>query len=526
MSARRETSPTSARSGLATLRRRALGAGVRAASVLPGGVGARARYLRLTRRMDRGEVPAAWRGEMLAELRRADALLARGDDDGAVEWFDKALRVAYHASLHYGLEDSPLITDPDGFLAPVRASAVGRLLLAPPVRDEGPSRPAPRERAASAGASGAEESAPVRLLVIAQRNWTFVNPVIDALEAYGFEVRRVEVDDLPPAERPTRERVLRARMELARTGRRLPTPAALAEPFDWADVVLVEWGHHVLTWVSLLADMPRLAAARIHRFEAYTPFPLLTVFDVVDRVLFVSPHVRALIQHLTPNLERAGEIIGVDNFLAYGLGPEPRADRDPHLLAQVGWLRPVKDVLFTLDLLERVRAKDPRHRLQLIGPGLPEDPAQDTAFQARVRRRIAQFPAGAVQVLGARSDVPDLLAMAGWIISSSLHEGVHEAVMEGIAAGCVPLIRNWPDARPYGGAGVIYPDRWVVEDLDEAVERVLRIEREGALTEVSAEARAWVVERRTASTVTARYAEALSPQQPTAGEEPTGSTRR
>ncbi|UEJ82560.1 glycosyltransferase [Brachybacterium halotolerans subsp. kimchii] len=526
MSARRASSAGSASSALATLRRRALGAGVAAASVLPGGFGARARYLRLTRRMDRGEVPSVWRGEMLAQLRRADALLARGDDDGAVEWFDKALRVGYHASLHYGLEDSPLIADPEGFLAPVRASDVGRLLLAPPTRDDGPSRPAPRQRADSAGAGAGASDAPVRLLVIAQRNWTFVNPVIDALEQNGFEVRRFEVDDLPPSERPTRERVLRARMELARTGRRLPTPAVLAAEFDWADVVLVEWGHHVLTWVSLLAEMPRVTAARIHRFEAYTPFPLLTVFDVVDRVLFVSPHVRTLIQHLTANLERAGEIIGVDNFLAYGLGPEPRGDRDTHLLAQVGWLRPVKDVLFTLDLLERVRAEDPRHRLQLIGPGLPEDPAQDTAFQARVRRRLAEFPTGAVQVLGARSDVPDLLAMAGWIVSSSLHEGVHEAVMEGIAAGCVPLIRNWPDARPYGGAGVIYPDRWVVEDLDGAVDRVLRIEREHALAEVSAEARAWVVERRTASTVTRGYIEALSPQEPPAGEDPTGSTPR
>lgn len=484
------------------LARRAIRAGYRAGRVLPGAVGARARYLDLVARMDDGIVPQAWQPEMRAELARADALLAQGHLDDALLWFDKALRLTYHATLHYGLATSPLITDPEGFLAPLRASAVGRLLLAHPDLDQGPRRPAPRTLT---------DGAPVRLLVVAQRNWTFVDPVIRALQHVGFEVRRFEVDELPPAERPSRDRVLRARLDLALTGTRLPTPAALAAEFEWADVVLVEWGHHVLTWVSLLELMPRRTTVRFHRFEAYTPFPLLTVFDVIDRVLFVSPHVRTLLDHLTPNLDHAGEVIQVDNFLAYGLGPDPGTGRDPYLLAQVGWLRPVKDVLFTLDLLARLRERDPRHRLLLVGPGLPASPADDTTFQHRVRARIAQFPPGVVEVLGQRSDVPEILSQVGWIVSSSLHEGVHEAVMEGLAAGCAPLIRNWPDARPYGGASVIYPEQWVVEGLDEAVERVRQVETAGTIEELSAEARAWVVARRTPGTVAQLYVEALHP---------------
>lgn len=484
------------------LERRGVRAGIRTAAVLPGALGARARYLDLVARMDTGDVPPTWRREMHAALARADALLADGRLDDALLWFDKALRLAYHATLHYSEEVSPLIEDPEAFLAPFRAGELGHLLLTPAEHDEGPVRPAPRP---------ADPTAPVRLLVVAQRNWTFVEPVLRALETEGFEIRRLEVDDLPPSERPTRARVLRARLDLALTGSRIPTPPVLVEEFEWADVVLVEWGHHVLTWMSLLETMPRLTAARFHRFEAYTPFPLLTDFAVIDRVLFVSPHVRTLVGRLAPDLERAGAVIGVDNFLAYGLGEDPGTDADPFLLAQVGWLRPVKDVLFTLEVLARLREKDPRHRLLLVGPGLPDSPADDTSYQRRVRDRLAGFAPGAVEVLGARTDVPEILAGVGWIVSSSLHEGVHEAVMEGLAAGCAPLIRNWPDARAYGGASVIYPEAWVIQDVESAVRRVLEVEAAGTLEELSAEARRWVVQRRSPHTVAQRYVEALSP---------------
>jgi glycosyltransferase involved in cell wall biosynthesis len=477
-------------------------AGARLGRGLPGVVGARARYLDLMGRMDAGHAPSDWEDDVRADLRRADDLLERGRSDEALVWFDKALRIAYHPSLHYGEAPSPLATAPEAFLAPFRASALGRALLEPPARDEGPHRPAPRERG---------EDVAVRLLVVAQRNWTFVEPVIEALSAQGFEIRRFEVDDLPPAQRPSREHVLRARLDLARTGARIPTPQPLLEQFAWADAVLVEWGHHVLTWFSMLEDQPLRTAARFHRFEVYTPFPLLTVFSAVDRVLFVSPHVRTLLDHLTANLSRARGVFEVDNFLAHGLGPEPDDSSDPYLLAQVGWVRPVKDVLFTLDLLERLRTRDHRYRLLLVGPGLPAEPADDTPFEKRVRARLEAMPAGAVEILGPRDDVPEVLAGAGWIVSSSLVEGVHEAVMEGLAAGCLPVIRDWPGALAYGGARVIYEDEWVVDDVAAGAERVRGIVESEHFAELSAACRAWVVRRRSPDVVAQRYVAALTP---------------
>jgi glycosyltransferase involved in cell wall biosynthesis len=474
---------------------------VRLSRILPGRLGAPGRYFETLARLDAGQVDTPWRAEVRSALEVADVHLAAGRTDQALGWFDKALRIGYHPALHYTDASSPLTGDPEGFLAPYRASAIGRLLLEPPVHDTGPTRP--RQRPAGAG--------PTRLLVVAQQNWTFVESVIEVLEGRGnFEIRRFEVNSLPASQRPSREHVLRARHDLSQ-GRRLPIPEPLAEHFAWADVVLVEWGHHVLTWLSMFEQLPRISVARFHRFEAYTPFPLLTDFAHVDRTLFVSPPVRNLVSRLVSQLEEECEVLEVDNVLARGLGEYPDNVRDPFLIAQVGWVRPVKDVLFTLDVLEALRDTDPRYHLELVGPGLPEDPAQDTHHDGRVRARLAALPAGAVTLLGPRQDVPEVLAGAGWIISSSLIEGVHEAVMEGLAAGCVPVIRDWPGTREYGGAGGIYRKDWVVADQGAAVARVLAVQSAGNLSALSLDARAWVEQRRSPDTIARLYEHALRP---------------
>lgn len=483
---------------------RALTGLTRLTRVLPGAAGDRGRYFTALQRLEDGE-SRGWRAATARLLARSDAEAERGRDRDALAWYDKALRLAHHPTLHYTGEGSLLARDPAAFLAPFRASRVGGSLLDGDAPAADVPRPSLRER---------DAGEPLRLLVIAQRNWTFVDPVLTGLEETGgVIVRRLEVDDLPLAERPTRERVLQAAHDRWTAGRRLPTPTAVHAGYDWADSVLVEWGHHVLTWVSLLDERPRLLSARLHRFEAYTPFPLLTDFAAVDRLLFVSPTVSRLLAQLAPRLADVGRVIDVDNQLARGLGPEPEGERDPYLLAMVGWTPPVKDADFALDLLQELRSRDERFRLLLIGPGLPSDPARDTAHASHLRERRSRFPATAIEELGVRRDVPELLTGAGWILSCSRVESVHEAVMEGLAAGCAPVVRDWPDAVPYGGARAIYPDPWVVPDVPAAAARIRAVLETGRLAEESREARAWVVERRSPHRVIADYRRALEPEQ-------------
>lgn len=483
----------------AALTQRAIVAGARAVRHLPGPVGGMGVYFWAQHRIAEDPQSSPWREDVDVLLGRADAALSRGRIDAALRWFDKALRISYHGSLHQA-GASPLAADPEGFLRAARLSRTGRIMLpdAPPAPRE-PLRPAPRERG----------DGPARLLVIAQENWTFIRPLLDELSArLGLEVRTIDVDELAAPGFADRDRILRARYDALQGGELLETPPELAEGFEWADVVLVEWAHHVLTWVTLLDRAPRHLAVRLHRFEAFTPFPLLTEASRIDRLLYVSPPVRAMLCRIAPSFAQV-PARQVGNLLTRGLGPEPGTDRDPHLIVQVGWLREIKDVMFSLDVLERLRAEDERYRLRLIGPALPADPGADTPHQRRVRARLAGIAPEAVEILGRREDVPDLLAEAGIVLSSSRHEGTHEAIMEGMAAGCAAVVRDWPETAAYVGASTIYDSRWVVADQDAAVERIRRLADPAVLAEASRAARAFAVAQRDPDRVLAGYAEGL-----------------
>src|SRR5699024_9309257 len=80
----------------------------------------------------------------------------------------------------------------------------------------------------------------------------------------------------------------------------------------------------------------------------------------------------------------------VSNLLGRGLGELSEEPRNLRTLVQIGWNREIKDVLFSLEMLERLRRHDERFRLQLVGPGLPAA-SDENAYQRRVRARLASF---------------------------------------------------------------------------------------------------------------------------------------
>ncbi len=477
-------------------------AGSRAARHAPGPVGGLGTYFCALDELSSGQESPHWERNRDILLARADRSLSRGRIPSAVRWFDKALRIAYHPTLHQGAT-SPLIDDTDEFLRPLRACRTGRLLLETPVPEDAvPRCPAPR-------VPDGEESDTVRLLVIAQQNWTFLRPLLDALRETGrFEILEFEVDGLPVGDRPDRESILRARYDLVVEGHRIPTPDRLVDAYEWADVAFVEWGHHILSWITMLDMVPRRLVARYHRFEAFTPFPLLHDHSVIDRLLHVSPPIRGLVETVVP--ASAGvptDIVG--NLLSRGLGAVSETSRDTKVLVQVGWNREIKDVLFSLELIERLHREDGAFRLKLVGPGLPDRTSDDTPYQRAVRDRLAALPAGAVEQLGVRRDVPEIFGAAGVVLSSSYGEGTHESVMEGLATGCPAVVRDWPHAIDHGGAASVYRREWVVPDVESAAHRIRELQDRDRYAEESGAAREWAVRHRSPEAVVAGYDGAL-----------------
>lgn len=480
-----------------------------------GGVRGRlaAEHARLLHRLERGEqVPLSELGAAMARrLEAADAALARGRRRTAAGHVDQALRLAYHPSAHYGPQGSPLMLEAERFLAPLRASAAARALLFTP--DPVPSGGGPDEHGR---VPRPPTDRPLRVLVLCASSWTFIDRVVEDLRAHtDVELRTADLSALPVAERPTHALAVRLRESWNRDRRLHPVPAALEEDLHWADTVVLEWGNYPFAWFSLLDLAPYRVrtVARIHRFEILTPYPLLARAAAYDEIAFVAPTVRTFLSAVSPRLAQAGalrEVQNIHDLERFSSGEELDAvARDPFRLLQIGWATPIKGVGFSLEVLARLRAEDERFTLDLVGPDLARSASPRTADWARtIQRRLDELGDG-VRVLGYRTDVPALLAGAGFLLSSSLAEGTHESVAEAAAAGCLPIVRDWPEMAPWGGAGAIFPEDWIVEDVEEAVAAVLALHERTVRDEEAGRRREWVLAHRDPAAIRADYVSLL-----------------
>ena len=158
----------------------------------------------------------------------------------------------------------------------------------------------------------------------------------------------------------------------------------------------------------------------------------------------------------------------------------------------------MKDVGWALDVLDGLRAHEPAWRLLLVGSGLGDRlTARSWTYKAAVEQRIAAAEAaGAVERLGFRNDVPELLGDVGVILTSSKVEGCHVGFFEGVASGAFPVARDWPWVRAFaGGARSVVHREWIVEDPSAAVQRILAADAAGELGARGLEAAAYVRQR-------------------------------
>jgi glycosyltransferase involved in cell wall biosynthesis len=162
---------------------------------------------------------------------------------------------------------------------------------------------------------------------------------------------------------------------------------------------------------------------------AYRAVGRLLLRLVATDVIAVSETVRA---DVFPRAEVVYDRVDGDRFALAPPGPRPDGPR----LIVVGRLDVEKNPVQAVEVLAAVRARRPTARLCLVG----RDPEPDRS--AVLDRAEALHVADAVEVLGSRSDVPELLAGSDLLVSTSRREGLPGAVIEATAAGLPAVVSS------------------------------------------------------------------------------------
>ncbi|GAB2602737.1 glycosyltransferase [Pseudactinotalea suaedae] len=409
--------------------------------------------------LDGGVVPEDLATVVEQTLTEADRHLEGGEIAASAARLADALALSYHPARHFGTAPSPLLSDHRTFFEPFERSSTFQALLGDP-------RPRPRPT---------RQARTERLLVLGYDNRTFIEPLAAEYRSAGVEVRVLDLA-ADPGLRPSLSlrSLVEARLRYGLDGARPPLPEHLADDVAWADTVFVEWGHRALVWASLVRGIEAPLVTRLHRYEAMTPMPLLTAWSSVERAVFVAPAIRAVVEATAPAITRAGtEVHVVPNRLELARCARDKLPGAERTLALIGWNKVVKDPAWALDVLAALRVTDDRWRLLLVGEEKPSDSLEASFdYHEDLTKRIVKLR-DAVEVTGFSGDVPGLLQQVGVILSTSRFEGTHEALLEGVASGALPVVRNWPALRPWGGAASLYPPEWVVDSPQAAAARIL-----------------------------------------------------
>lgn len=409
-------------------------------------------------------------------LAAADAALDQGDVEAAAAEFAEGAARCFDRGLHFDGLSSPLAEDPEGYLGAWHARAlVGRLGL-----PRGRNRAGATANSAGAGAA-ADSRRRTRVLVTTRKNANFLGEIREYLDQDPdiIEQRFLDLADFPRLNRfagdlaRTAAQILGDRPELRGILERRVKPH-----LDWADVVFVEWCLHQAVFVTMLDPGATRVVVRLHSQELFTVWPHLVDFSRVDDVVFVSEHLRDLALAVIPALTGpdAPALHVIPNALKLQRFVRPKPAEARFHVGLIGWGHVAKDALWALDVIRALRARDERYTLHLYGADFRRDfgPAAQEYGDWLMPVLEDLERQGAVQRHGHSDDVPGVLENIGAVLSSSVRESFHAAVVEGAASGAVPVVRDWPffAGRPHG-ARTLFPVDWVVDTPEQATERVL-----------------------------------------------------
>ena len=215
----------------------------------------------------------------------------------------------------------------------------------------------------------------------------------------------------------------------------------LPQYLKWADVVWFDWCDENAVLASQVRWDARVIVC-LRSYEYFGTAPAQVNWANVDELVFVAPHVRRLAAEKFgpfegPRISTVSDGVDLERFAF-------RARERGNRIAWVGLLNHKKNVPLVVELAARLRDFE----FHVAGK------FQNERLRHYVERFIELNALTNLTLHGWIEDVPAFLDDKHFILSTSLWEGTHVAVMEAMAMGLKPLVHAW------AGADEVYEARW------------------------------------------------------------------
>lgn len=245
---------------------------------------------------------------------------------------------------------------------------------------------------------------------------------------------------------------------------------------QWADVVVCEWALGNLVYYSRNKRKGQILISRLHRQELTTPHYKDIDFSAVDRIVFIAPHVKDQYLALSKMDER--KAVEIDNFIDLDrVVPKNGSDGQVFNIGIVGIVPKLKNPILALQIFELVWKNDNRSRLIIKGKK-PEDfpwlskKRDEVRYYDDMQKMIETAPwRNSIEYSQFGEDMKDFYARVGFVLSTSDLEGSHQSVGEALAAGCIPILRDWE------GSDRVYTGLQTFHTAEEAAKQIIDAQR-------------------------------------------------
>lgn len=228
------------------------------------------------------------------------------------------------------------------------------------------------------------------------------------------------------------------------------TSQEIADLMKWSDISWFEWCSNLAQLGSRLPKVCR-TIIRLHRYEAYLPWPKEIQWNQVDLLITVgNSFVLKAMEHWVPDIRQQVSIAKIPNGLALESIPFRSRARGKNI-AFVATLRMVKNPMLLLQCMSHLNQIDPEYHLYIAGE--KGDLLLEQYFQHQIKalglEKVIHFD-------GWQGDIHSWLADKHYLVVTSVIESQGMGALEAMAAGLKPVIHNFPGAEEIYGVPFLF----------------------------------------------------------------------